>query len=150
MINGIIRKLCIYKNKEDYFQIGLIALWEAQVHFEQEKGAFLNYAYSMVKGRILNELRRNVLRENRITVTEIESGEWEQQMAAFDLPLEAEILECYCEGLNESQTKWVMLSFLEQKTVSEIAEHCTVSLPAVKYWRSSAIAKLKKQLTGTD
>lgn len=46
MIYQIIRSLHIYKNEEEFYQIGLIGLWEAQQRFDEQKGRFFNFAYS--------------------------------------------------------------------------------------------------------
>ena len=58
MIYQIIHSLHIYKNHDEFYQIGLIALWEASNQFDETKGAFLSYAYATVKGRILTEIAK--------------------------------------------------------------------------------------------
>ncbi|MCM3574152.1 sigma-70 family RNA polymerase sigma factor [Mesobacillus subterraneus] len=145
MIHKIISSLNIYKNKEDYYHIALVGLWEAAEAFIPEKGEFTNYAYSYVKGQILNEMNRN----NRFAERSIHQKEeyWEtiEEMNA-DQPLELEFLLTYCQGLTEKETKWVVYSCIDFLTVREIAEKENVSLSAVKQWRNGAKRKLKEQM----
>ena len=58
MIHCIIRKLSIYTNKDEFVQIGLIALWEAHRRFNPQKGLFSNYAYTYIKGSMMQELTK--------------------------------------------------------------------------------------------
>ncbi|MFD0049107.1 sigma-70 family RNA polymerase sigma factor [Actinomycetes bacterium NPDC127524] len=146
MIHSIIRQLSIYKNKEDYFQIGLIALWEAEEKFSAEKGSFLSFAYSMVKGRILNELKKEARFDSRFTPA---SAELLNEVSAVfhDRLLEEEILLTYCESLTAKQASWVLLSFKDNLTIQEIAEITGSSASAVKSWRKSALNKIKIDLS---
>ncbi|MDQ0218116.1 sigma-70 family RNA polymerase sigma factor [Peribacillus cavernae] len=144
MIHHIIKSLSIYKNKEEFFQVGLIGLWEAQSKFDPTKGKFLSYAYGNVKGRILNELKKEHLLETRNTPLEFESNDFGEEIPIRDEPLQPERLQSYCEGLTKNQSKWVMLTFQEDKSLTEIAEQLGVSVAAVKSWRQSALKKLRK------
>ncbi|WP_419883660.1 sigma-70 family RNA polymerase sigma factor [Peribacillus sp. B-H-3] len=146
MIHSIIRQLSIYKNKEDYFQIGLIALWEAEEKFSAEKGSFLSFAYSMVKGRILNELKKEARFDSRFTPA---SDDLLNEVSAVfhDRPLEEEILLTYCESLTAKQAAWVLLSFKDNLTIQEIAKVTGSSASAVKSWRKSALNKIKADLS---
>lgn len=142
MIYKIISSLSIYKNKEEFFQIGLIALWEARTKFDPVKGSFLNFAYLMVKGRMLNELRKEHHYDSRNTSFEIESFD---KLLARDEPFPIENLQSYCEGLTGNQARWLILTFQEERTQSEIASQLGVSVAAVKSWRKTALKKLRKK-----
>ncbi|MDP4171531.1 MAG: sigma factor, partial [Bacillota bacterium] len=50
MIHKIMNTLHIFKNKEEFYQLGLIALWEANERFDPQKGSFTTFAYSYIKG----------------------------------------------------------------------------------------------------
>lgn len=145
MIHKIIRSLNIYKNQEDYFHIGLVGLWEAAEAFDPEKGEFTNYAYSYVKGQILNEMNRNNRFEERSIHPKEEYWESVEETQA-DQPLEIEFLLSYCENLTEKETKWVVYTCVEFLSVREIAAKENVSVSAVKQWRNGAKKKLKEQL----
>jgi RNA polymerase sigma factor (sigma-70 family) len=145
MIHKVIRSLNIYKNQEDYFHIGLVGLWEAAEAFNPQKGEFTNYAYSYVKGQILNEMNRNNRFEERSFHPKEEYWESVEETNA-DHPLELDFLLSYCEGLTEKETKWVIYTCIDFLSIREIAEKENVSLSAVKQWRSGAKKKLKEQL----
>ena len=66
MIHSIIHSLHIYKDHDDFYQIGLIALWNASENFDEEKGKFSTYAYSFIKGRILTHLKKEKSKRNAI------------------------------------------------------------------------------------
>lgn len=144
MIHKIIRALNIYKNKEDYFHIGLVGLWEASEAFNPEKGDFTNYAYTFVKGHILNEMNRNNRLEERSVHPKEEYWETVEETNTHH-PLEVEFLLSYCQMLTEKETKWVIYTCVDFLSVREIADKENVSLSAVKQWRSSAKKKLKEQ-----
>ena len=108
MINRIIRSLMIYKDQDDYFQIGLIALWDAYSLYDPEKGSFLSIAYSMVKGRILHGLRDEAKTSLLVSPFEPGSRQIEDTLITEDTPLQHEYLLAYCEGLTESQKNWVV------------------------------------------
>ncbi|GAA3319217.1 hypothetical protein GCM10020331_025210 [Ectobacillus funiculus] len=39
------KRLCIYRNHDEFYQCGLIALWKAYEQFDERKGAFSTYAF---------------------------------------------------------------------------------------------------------
>jgi RNA polymerase sigma factor (sigma-70 family) len=144
MIHKIIHSLQIFKDKEEFFQTGLIALWEAAQNFNPEKGAFAAFAYSYIKGRILTELNQKTkfLEQQsypKEEFWELVEDEWSET------PLSWEILQAYCEGLTAGQAKWVMYTFIDMLTVREIAEKEKVSVGAVKKWRHGAKERLAKE-----
>jgi RNA polymerase sigma factor (sigma-70 family) len=144
MIHKIIRSLNIYKNKEEYFHIGLVGLWEASETFDPAKGEFSNYAYSYIKGQILNEMNRINLREERSVYPKEEYWETIEEQNPGN-PLEMEILLSSCQTLTEKETKWVIYTCFEFLSVKEIAEKEQVSISAVKQWRNGAKKKLQKE-----
>ncbi|WNF22709.1 sigma-70 family RNA polymerase sigma factor [Mesobacillus jeotgali] len=145
MIHKIIRTLHIFKNQKDYFHVGLVALWEAAEAFDPVKGDFSNYAYSYIKGQILNEMNRSNKREERNVYPK--EDYWETVIDQNPgSPLEVEFLLSYCETLTDKETKWVIYTCVDFLSIKEIAEREQVSLSAVKQWRSGAKRKLKEQL----
>jgi RNA polymerase sigma factor (sigma-70 family) len=142
MIYKIIHSLHIYKNMEEFYQIGLIGLWEAQNSFDAAKGNFTSYAYPFIKGRLLSELTNTSKLEEHFVIPKVEywqtaEGYLEEQ------PCEIQMLLSYCEGLTENQTKWVLYTFVDDLSVKEIATMENVSISAVKLWRKGAREKLK-------
>jgi RNA polymerase sigma factor (sigma-70 family) len=142
MIYKIIHSLHIYKNIEEFYQIGLISLWEARKSFDAAKGNFTSYAYPFIKGRLLSELTNaSKLEEHFVIPKEEYWGKVEGYLEEH--PCEIQMLLSYCEGLTENQTKWVLYTFVDDLSVKEIATREKVSISAVKLWRKGAREKLK-------
>lgn len=142
MIHSIIHSLHIYKQQEEYYQIGLIGLWEASRRFDPAKGSLTGFAYSHIKGKILNELSKNKTLEDRNVCVE---GETLELMADsyFDNPLKDNLLNEYFDTLTENQKKWLWYTVGHELSVKEIAQKEGVSVSAVKQWRVGAREKLK-------
>ena len=128
MIHQIIRRLSIYKNKDDFFQIGLIALWEAYEKFDSKQGEFLNYAYMTVKGRMINEIKRQ--QKSELPGISLENFDGlDNGISDCYESLQDENMDVYTENLTENQKRWLVHTFIEQKTLSEIASTHEVPLP---------------------
>jgi RNA polymerase sigma factor (sigma-70 family) len=142
MIHKIIRSLHIYRNEDEFYQTGLIALWEATKSFDDKKGSFSNYAYTCMKGKMLYQMNQtNQWKEKNIFP---ENGFFDLIEDHDNTPLfEKEAFRTYCEGLTKKETKWVLASFIEQLSNKEIAEREKVSVSAVKQWKLGALTKLK-------
>ncbi|WP_102275807.1 sigma-70 family RNA polymerase sigma factor [Cytobacillus massiliigabonensis] len=148
MIYKIISSLNIYKNKDEFFQVGLIGLWEAYEQFDENKGNFTSYAYSYIKGRLMTELSR--INRHAEKTTPVEEEFWEYIEDGFRFcSMDESILLSYCQAgeLTDNQTKWVVYTFLKELTVMEIAAIEQVSPSAVKSWRKGAKEKLRKALS---
>ncbi|QQZ10040.1 sigma-70 family RNA polymerase sigma factor [Heyndrickxia vini] len=144
-IYHIMNSLSIYKDRDEYYQIGLIALWEAWKKFDSEKGSsFLSFAYTNIKGRILIELAKARKRDERNSYPKEEF--WELQIDDPEDPLEFATLLTYCDGLTATQKKWVILTFYYGLTMNEIAIKENVSYSAVKKWRNKAMKELKRKI----
>jgi RNA polymerase sigma factor (sigma-70 family) len=145
MIHKIIQSLHIYRNEDEFYQTGLIALWEAKQSFNESKGRFSNYAYAYIKGKMLTQMTRNNQHQERHVFPETEFWECikDQESPLF---LEKETILSYCECLTKKEAKWVLASFVEQLTNKEIAKKENVSLSAVKQWKSGAIRKLREKI----
>lgn len=142
MIWKIIHSLHIYKNKEEFYQTGLIALWEAEERFDPEKGNFASYAYKYIKGKILSEMtNRNKLEAQNVYPSE---EFWDLVEDSISNPaLETELILSFCDHLTFNQRKWVLYTVIEDLSVNEIAKLENVSPSAVKAWRKGAQEKLK-------
>jgi RNA polymerase sigma factor (sigma-70 family) len=142
MIHKIIRSLNIYKNEDEFYQTGLIALWEATKSFDNKKGSFSNYAYTCMKGKMLYQMNQTNQWQERNIFPEI--GFFDLVEDHDNTPLfEKETFRTYCEGLTGKEAKWVIASFIEQLSNKEIAEREKVSVSAVKQWKLGALTKLK-------
>ncbi|MGV3464810.1 MAG: sigma-70 family RNA polymerase sigma factor [Heyndrickxia sp.] len=145
MIHHLLRSLRIYKNYDEFFQIGLIALWEAKTRFNPSKGSFTSFAYMTMKGRLLTELKKSAKFEERFQFPKKEF--WDLQLdEAAAMPLEMETLLIYCEGLTTNQKKWVVATFYLGMSSAELAAYEKVSPSAVKKWKRGALEKIKQKV----
>lgn len=144
MIHKIINSLHIYKNYEEFYQLGLIALWEATRRFDASKGKLASYVYLYIKGYLLMELNKCHKSEEKCLYPEEEFWKTIEDHSSF-FPLEKETLLSYCTGLTPNQTKWVIYTALYDLTVNEIAKLEKVSISAVKSWRTGAREKIKQR-----
>lgn len=140
MIWSIIHSLHIYKNQEEFFQIGLIALWDAFRKFDEKKGKFSTYAYACVKGRIMYELTKDSKREERLVYPKEEFWMCIMDEEKREPLMEEMLLACFSH-LTENQKKWIVYTAIHQLSVKEIAELENVSVSAVKAWKKGAKEK---------
>jgi RNA polymerase sigma factor (sigma-70 family) len=143
MIHKIINSLNIYKNIDEFYQTGLIALWEAQTSFKEEKGGFSSFAYSTIKGRILNQLTMEKKQEERMVYPE--ETYWDM-VEDHPTDLISEFIMGYGKNLSEKETKWLIKACVNGLSIKEIAKSENVSVSAVKNWRSGARNKLRKDV----
>ncbi|MCM3163722.1 sigma-70 family RNA polymerase sigma factor [Metabacillus litoralis] len=144
MIYHAMKRLSIYRDKEDFYQIGCIGLWEAVLRFDKEKGEFKSYAYSYILGHMKMALSK--------AKTEEEKDRKVEEFWVLDVPCDGGISAALWEPvmkklsshLTDNQMKWVNAYCLYGYTPTEIAKDEGVSIPAVKAWRRGAIANLRK------
>lgn len=144
MIHHMIKKLAIYKDKDEFMQMGLISIWEASGNFNQEKGGYSNYLYRHMRGRFLDELKKRGRQADRSAYPKDEF--WDLLISPELYKEEEDYMRGLCYGLSKYETKWVIDTFIYQLTVREIAEKEQVSLSAVKWWKKGAKEKLKSRL----
>jgi len=145
MIHHIMRSLNIYKNKDEFLQLGLITLWEASQNFHSEKGKFTNYAYTCIKGKFLSAMTKSNQQEERSVYPKEEFWEFLED-SSLEQPFAEELLLPYCEGLTPNQTMWLQYTCINGLTITEIAKKEHVSVSAVKAWRKGARERLKGKL----
>ena len=129
---------------DEFFQLGLIALWEASERFDQEKGNFSAYAFTCIRGKMLTELKKMKVSEERYVFPDEEY--WDVVQGDRDLEIDIQLLFNHFSELNKRQKQWCIYTFQDGLSVREIAEREKVSLSAVKKWRSTAKEILRKTL----
>jgi RNA polymerase sigma factor (sigma-70 family) len=143
LIKNQIKQLTIYQHFDDYYQIGLIALWDAYQKFDSTKGSFSAYAKSTVRGNLLTALKKEhtYIQFHQLydtIIPELLQDKWQ-----IDSVLQKEIIEVYCKRLSKNQQKVIFGRFYYQKTFEEIAHDEQVPLSLVRSWYKHAINKLK-------
>jgi len=144
MIKKQLISLNIYKNHDEFFQIGRIALWEACLRYDPNKGNFSSFAYVTVRGKMLEHLRKENRYEQRNRLT-MEMKQLDRPDRQAENMLDKEIFLSYLAPLSEKQKIWAKESIVNQKTPSEIAREYGTSAEAVKSWRKEALKTLRKK-----
>lgn len=143
IIGSIIRSLNIYKNHEEFFQIGLIALWKAYMAYDPEKGTFETFAYSYIRGSILTELRKLRKTDDKetfldefamISIPDVESQSFENQFQIEDL----------VEQFPEKLRTFFQLHYVEGRKLTEVAKHFGVSYSTVKLWKREVTERFQQ------
>lgn len=139
LIKSQIHKLNLTTNYSLYEQAGLIALWECMMNYREEKGSFSAYAYLKVRGKLLDERRKEFRTYYQHSLN------WSEYEEIFSSPLPVEPHAIDLTSLTNNQRKWVEHVVLEGRSLKSVAVAEGVSVEAVKSWRKSAIIKLRKQ-----
>lgn len=148
LIKSQIKRYHLTSHFDYYYQAGLLGLWKAYETFDPEKGQFSSYAFLLVRGRILQELRNEMRRQEvEICQDPHESLTFQHLPHQDSIPLlEDETLNQYLMHLTENQQRWVIHRVFHMKSEAEIAEEFGTSVYAVKSWRKSAIKKFRTVL----
>lgn len=144
MIYSIIHSVNIYKNVDHYYSVGLQALWEARMKFKEERASFTTFAYSIIRGRILTELRREKYWNDKNINMSQHLFESLYECGYVEAYLQKEAVLSYCHHLTENQKRWVIHTFFYEHSLDEIASIYSVSKDAVKSWRRDALKKLRQ------
>jgi RNA polymerase sigma factor (sigma-70 family) len=147
IIKHQIKKLRIYKDHEIFYQLGLIGLWEAMKEHDPAKGTFQTLAITKVRGKMLDQLKREKRYEERYTQIDIQQYDYIPDSNVKTI-FESETIAAYCDGLSPEQYLWVTKAFIEQKKPGEIAEELHVPVERVKSWRKQAIKKIRGNIKG--
>jgi len=133
--------LRIYKDYEEYYQIGRIALWHAYERYEEAKGNFSTYAIASIRGYMLNHLQKESVYEERCSADEEAIDRVPDATVLMDD--DRELLAPYLEQLSPREQTWLYEKFVLGKKQQEIALEYRVSVSTVHAWRKSALQKLR-------
>lgn len=141
MIFAVMRKLNIFTDYEEYYQVGLIALWQA---LEQYKGPVRNvngYIYRTIYYDMIEEIRRQSRKQSHEQIQEqIPDILWHEPTE--EMLLLQQILQTLC--LEDREI--VQAFYIHQLTDEQIARKIGKNKDAVKKKRQRAIMKLKNRL----
>ncbi|WP_227937582.1 sigma-70 family RNA polymerase sigma factor [Alkalihalobacillus deserti] len=135
--------LRLYKDYDEFYQIGCIALWNAYQQFNPDKGHFPTYAISFIRGRMLSHLsKENKYSERHAFVAE-DVMEFVPSVSD-QIPLEAELLEAYLWNLTAKEKAWVYEAIFLQKKPSEIQDIFCISRNSIYTLRKNALKKMRE------
>ncbi|RDW20761.1 sigma-70 family RNA polymerase sigma factor [Oceanobacillus chungangensis] len=152
-----LHKLNIRDPHQEFYQEGIVAMWNAYENYQPDKGPLSTYFNFTIRHRLIDLIRK----ENRRL--EMEELAPKEEDAAFEsdvyhkasLPASSEgnpaehitndfyLWQKVKELLTEKQWKWVRFYIIEGMTLREIAEQEGVSIEAVKSWAKEARKRLR-------
>lgn len=142
-IYHFLRKYGIHDNEGEFFQVGMIGLWQAWRSWDEDRASFSSYAYLCVRREILRLVERNSKSKARQQLL-LEMVRPEDIIVVDQYHLENDLIKPMRKLLTEKQWIWVREYLLDGYRVKEIAEKYGVSENAVKCWGRDARKKLKK------
>lgn len=139
MISALIRKLYIYRDYELYRQVGKVALWQAWMRFDGEKGDFTPFAFRTVHGALLDELAREGRYAKIFMLSD--GGDFDE----LEAPAQEEKLPEWVEeiSLKEKERELLKELFVEDKAVKQLAELYGISVAGMKKKRARLLEKIK-------
>ncbi|MEH6889031.1 sigma-70 family RNA polymerase sigma factor [Bacillus sp. JJ864] len=137
MIKNQMKKLCIYRDYEEYYQCGLIALWRAYEKYDEEKGSFPAYALVTVRGYLLEQLKKECRVQDKEVCTEhyvLENiGGEEKQREMFE----------YMSMLEENEQFVLFEHFYGGKKMREIATELGMTYHQARWIYRQALNKMR-------
>lgn len=140
MIRKQLKRLCIYRNHDEFYQCGLIALWRAYEQFDERKGAFSTYAFYTVRGYLLGKLHDERRIEDRQTMLEPELAE---TISTEEHRSDVDFFQ-YLAPLNERQRLIVEERFYHGKKLTAIAQEHGMTYDQVRSFYRRALKKIKE------
>lgn len=153
LLKSLANRYCIRGHYEEYLAEAGIALYEAFLQFDPQKGHFAPYARRYVMGKLLNYLRKELrYREQHYfpSQSDEEEGSWEERLIGSE-PTHPYYLS------EESKTALTQLSprerqamihcYVYDRSLEELARAEGVSHSTVSTWKRRGVAKLASILT---
>ncbi|HSI68380.1 MAG TPA: sigma-70 family RNA polymerase sigma factor [Planococcus sp. (in: firmicutes)] len=142
MISAMIRKLHIYRDHESYRQAGRVALWQAWQRFDHNKGNFTPFAYSSIRGAMLDELKREASLAAAVAVME---------NTGYEMKSEERLIDELPEWLDPiyftpEEKRLLEDLFLKGISVSQLSEIHGISLSGMKKRRERLLNKIRNSL----
>ncbi len=139
MIFSIMRKLSIYKNYEDYQQVGRIALWQAFERYDKTRGHFAPFAYRSIYGAMLDEMNRQNRSKDEVSTTHHILEEVTPSMT-YDRLFDVHAL---FDELREDERKLLYDLYMMGYSYKEIAAKEGVTPAAIQKRRQRMVKKLR-------
>lgn len=150
-----IHKLNIRDPHQEFFQEGLVAMWNAYEKHEPDKGPLATYFNYTIRNRLIDLLRKKT-REQQGDEQFIEEKKKHIDNGNRACKTNLPILDCsgitvedetlweqIREAMTANQWKWVYYYIIAGMSVQEIATQEAVSIDAVKSWGRQARKKLR-------
>ncbi|WP_240458708.1 sigma-70 family RNA polymerase sigma factor [Virgibacillus sp. Bac330] len=153
-----LHKLNIRDPHHEFYQEGLVAMWNAYEKYQPDKGPLATYFNYTIRNRLIDVVRKEAREKEKIIaykqyqgVKEKTGNYYKSGGNAYPIKyaegpnLEAEeLLQVAKAILSKNQWTWLKLFVIEDMTTKTIAEREGVSVDAVKSWGKEARKKLQK------
>lgn len=137
---------------EEIYAEAVIALYEAFLQYDPEKGHFAPYAKRYVAGKLLNYLRKELrYRESHVFPSQLGEMEenWEERIedttVMYSLALSSEMIDAITQ-LSIREQKAIIHYFVFDRSLEELAKQEQVSHSTVSTWKRRGLAKLQRIL----
>ncbi len=137
---------------EEIYAEAVVALYEAFLQFDPQKGHFAPYAKKYVAGKLLNYIRKELrYREVHVLPNQSEEEEsWEERIEDTtimnSLALSSEILDAITQ-LSKREQKAIIHYYVFDRSLEELARREQVTHSTVSTWKRRGLAKLQRILT---
>ncbi|SDJ97801.1 sigma-70 family RNA polymerase sigma factor [Sediminibacillus albus] len=147
MIYYLIMKLGIRDSEKEFYQEGMIALWEAVESYNAKRGKFSSYAYFRIEKAMLSLIRkRNRQKENEQAYISQVKAQQGNTAAFLEEGLDPYLHARIAQVLTDKQMKWFTSFVLEDLSLRTISEQEQVTIDAVKNWARNAKPKIQPLL----
>ncbi|MFY0742350.1 sigma-70 family RNA polymerase sigma factor [Solibacillus silvestris] len=141
LIKKVIFNLKIYRDIDEYMQVGRIALWQASQKFDETKGDFGMFAYMSVKYAIIRALSKaNHVSEHELAVEEDVMIINSQQHHFITSNME---WHEWFEELNKDEQFLLIALYEKELSVKEIADNYRLNYETIKKRRQRLLSKLR-------
>lgn len=144
MISAAIRKCRIYKNHEHYRQTARIALWQAWEKYDHEQGDFAPYAFTCIRGSLLDELKKQNRYETRYYPEQDDVIEFfTPSSTKADLSC---VLEELLNNITKEEQNLLIDFYIQGYSYEELAIKYNASVSALKKRRIRILQKVRNKI----
>ena len=142
MISSCMRKLRIYKNHDRFRQAGLIGLWMALEKYDESKGELQSYAYRLIYGSMLDELKKETSKESLWETDTLTSLMDSNQRLTYH----NEKLCTALEKLKPHEQLLIALLYRDRYSFEEVSKQLNITISGAKKRRVRILRKLREIL----
>ncbi|WP_404455239.1 sigma-70 family RNA polymerase sigma factor [Oceanobacillus kapialis] len=140
-----IHKLHLQDPHKEYYQEGLIAMWQAYEKYNPDKGPMATYFNYTIRNKLIDMLRKQTNdSQKQKTYLEKQAPLLPKTTPAITLNDIPQLLIEIKSILTAKQWKWFYHAVLMEMPLKELAAQENVSLEAVKSWGKQARRKLRE------
>ncbi|GAQ19569.1 RNA polymerase sigma factor [Oceanobacillus picturae] len=139
-----IHKLNLQDPHKEYYQEGLIAMWQAYQKYNPDKGPMATYFNYSIRHKLIDMLRKQTNDSHKLkNYLEKQAPLLAKTTAPITYNEIPQLLNEIKSILTEKQWKWFYHAILMEMPLKEIAEQENVNVEAVKSWAKQARRKLR-------